>query len=147
MPPRTVDNLGVDVSTTYALNQQNVDPTSIEEIRSIPKQTTIDVMVPGYSQFDLFCGFPEQMNSWASFTLPEGYLEQRSNLFSHELIPSLNLLERGETQQKKIESRLTLHSEQEKKEQQVLSQFLQKLFQLDRWIRDIEARRGQYHKG
>ena len=46
MPSRTIDNLGVDVSTRYAEDQKILDTSLIKEARTIPIQTEIDVTIP-----------------------------------------------------------------------------------------------------
>ena len=54
MPPRTIDNLGLDVSTRYAEDQKRLDQQFIKESKAVSAQTQIDVTSPSYgSEFDL----------------------------------------------------------------------------------------------
>ena len=46
MPPRTIDNLGVEVSTRYAQDKEIFDENLIKESQSIPTQTQIEVTSP-----------------------------------------------------------------------------------------------------
>ena len=48
MPPRTIDNLGIDVSTRYAEDQKVLDQSLVKEARGIQVQTEIEVTTPFY---------------------------------------------------------------------------------------------------
>lgn len=171
MPPRTIDNLGVDVSTRYAEDQKILDQSIIKEARSIPQQTQIDVTTPFFpSELEGLLRMSPLHSSWASFIAPTLYFEQRKKLFTFQSIPSLGsedkkesqaqkiltkiqLLEKRQTkdaseekdQKKKRQQELTL--EEEEKEKKILIALLHTIASLDKLIIDINSRRSQYQKG
>ncbi len=171
MPPRTIDNLGVDASTRYALDQQEFDHKILKEAGNIPRQAQVDVSQPSFtSEFDLLFDTAKRNSPWAQFAMPQNYNEQRKRLFTHQIIPSLGPQDKTESLEKKIlaqlkekakeqdnekerrkEDRSSWEDDQEKeeqeKEQKVLVQLLKNLLVLDKCMSDIAARRMQYQKG
>ena len=163
MPPRTIDNLGVDVSTRYAEDQKILDKTLIKEARTIPTQAEIEVTIPFFpSELEALLRFAPLQSSWASFIPPALYFEQRKRLFTFQSIPSLGSEDRKESQAQKILAKLQLledkekeqkkkrnqHTlEEEEREKKILTVLLQTIATLDKLIIDINSRRGQYHKG
>jgi len=88
MPPRTIDNLGVEVSTRYAEDKQILDETLIKEAGVIPTQTQIDVTTPFISsELEALLHLQPTGVTWASFFPPARYFEQRKRLFTWQLIP------------------------------------------------------------
>lgn len=172
MAPRTIDNLGIDVSSRYASDQKELDRKILREARAIPKQAEIDVTSPYYeSEFDLLFGGEKRNSPWAQFSRPKNYNDQRKRLFTYQLIPSLGPQEKTESQEKKILAHLqeraaeqqerekegqkretveweeTQNLQEKEKEQKILAQLLKNLIMLDKCMADITARRMQYQKG
>jgi len=168
MPPRTIDNLGIEVSTRYAEDLKELDQKLLIEARGIQEQTEIEITHPFFlTELEILLE-PQKQQTWATFTPPKGYFEQKKRFFMFQLIPSLGSEEKHETQTQKIISLKTFsrkkrgdqqqeeeqesdHSNPEKeyheKEKKILVSVLQTIMHLDKEIQEINARRGQYHKG
>ncbi len=172
MPPRTIDNLGVEVSTRYAEDQQHVDEKMIREARSIPPQTTIDVSMPSFSsELDALLNTEITQHVWATFFAPDRFLEQKARLFSFLLIPSLGSEEKKEALNQKILAKLKAIADKRKeerekgqgerkeawqdqkeeedaeKEKKALTSLFDTVALLDKFLIDINSRRSQYQKG
>src|SRR5579863_7976964 len=114
MPPRTIDNLGMDVSTRYAEDQKILDQSIIKEARNIPLQTEIDVTAPFFpSELEGLLHMSPLHSSWASFIAPALYYEQRKKLFTFQSIPSLGSEDKKESQTQKILTKLQLLEKQQ----------------------------------
>ena len=172
MPPRTIDNLGMDVSTRYAEDQKQLDSSLIKESHVIPAQTSIEVTLPfNPSEIDILIHANPLQLAWASFLAPAFYAEQRKRLFTFQSIPSLGSEDRMESQAQKIQTKIHLIEEKvqkdkeesekdpnkkrqqqqnlelEEKEKKILTNLLNTIAVLDKLIVDINSRRSQYHKG
>lgn len=171
MPPRTIDNLGVEVSTRYAEDKKVYDESLIKEARGIPSQTEIDVFSPSFSsEMDELLQSQRAYISWASFLPPALYYEQRKRLFTYQLIPSMGSEDKKESQAQKIlaklkgmeEERIEADKEnkgkkelydlersleEEEREKKILTSLLSTIALFDKLIIEINSRRGQYQKG
>lgn len=166
MPPRTIDNLGMDVSTRYAEDQQHLDVGLIKEAHAIPVRTQIEVTTPGTpSEIDALVNAEATHLVWASFYAPSQYFEQRKRLFTHLLIPSMGSEEKQESQAQKVLAMLLARTEakeelgkkeqyeqqlaleEEEKEKNALTTLLKTISIYDKLIIEINSRRGQYQKG
>lgn len=170
MPPRTIDNLGVDVSSRYAEDQKILDDTLVKESQTIPLQAEIDVSSPFYpNEIDEFLHIQPTKITWALFTPPSQYFEQRKKLFTFQLIPSMGSEDKQESQALKILDKLKsmeqkahenqetkdkrqiyeegLVLEEEEKEKKVLTSLLNTISIFDKLIIEINSRRNQYQKG
>lgn len=172
MPPRTIDNLGVEVSTRYAEDQKILDTSLIKESRGIPLQMEIDVSSPFFpSELDVLLHFSALKSTWAAFIAPALYFEQRKKLFTFQSIPSLGSEDKKESQAQKILAKLQnlekalkktqdkeekdqkkkreqeLTIEEEEREKKILVSLLQTITFIDKLIIDINSRRSQYQKG
>lgn len=177
MPPRTIDNLGIEASTQYAEALRELDQKLLVEARGIPEQTEIEITHPFFlTELETLLNVQKQQ-TWATFSPPKGYFEQKKRFFMFQLIPSLGSEEKHETQTQKIISQLKAFTkkkrdgqqknrqqqdgEQEEqesnrpdpeqeyheREKKTLVSVLQIIMYLDKEIQEINARRGQYHKG
>ena len=107
MPPRTIDNLGVDVSTRYAEDQKILDQSFIKESRGIPIDTEIEVTMPSFSaEVESLLRTQPTNVTWASFMAPPYYFEQRKRLFTYQMIPSMGSEDKQESQAQKILAKL-----------------------------------------
>jgi hypothetical protein len=172
MPPRTIDNLGVDVSTRYAEDQKMFDEKIIKESRGIPIQAQIDVTFPSFSsELEALFEINKRNIFWADFFMPPKYREQKKRLFTYQIIPSLGSEDKKETQSQRIKDVIASRKkkmeeetdeqkkkkalpweeekelEEEKKEEKVLLALLEKISSLDKYLVDINSRRSQYQKG
>jgi hypothetical protein len=171
MPPRTVDNLGLDVSTRYAEDQKILDQSLITGAKQIPSQVEIDVSTPYFpAELIELLGLQPAGITWACFTPPAQYNEQRKRLFTYQIIPSMGSEDKQEAQVQKILAKIQTHVEQkekreeavldkrqeyetkrirdeEEKEKKVLTDLLNTIHKFDKLIIDINSRRNQYQKG
>ena len=167
MPPRTIDNLGVDVSTRYAEDQKTLDQSMVKEARAVSAQTEIEVTTPFLpSELEALLQSQNTYISWASFYAPAHYFEQRNRLFTYQLIPAMGSDDKKESQAQKILAKLrTLEKEEkgekdkrkkyeearaleeEENEKKVLTSLLDTIALYDKLIIDINSRRSQYQKG
>ena len=171
MPPRTIDNLGVDVSSRYAEDQKLLDEKIIKEARGIAPQTIVDVTQPYYSsEFEALFELGRRNLPWADFQAPAKYNEQKKRLFTHQIIPALGTPDKKDNQTQKIIAKAQNHlakRQQEKdqqkepkkkfieeredlqidKEKKVLIKLLDCIVYLDKNIADVNSRRSQYQKG
>jgi len=173
MPPRTIDNLGIDVSTRYAQDQKHLDDKLLKDARGISQQTLVDVTIPSYaSEFDALFGLSKRNLPWADFQAPNRFNEQKKRLFTHQIIPSLGTAEKKESQAQKIIAKVQSQmakgqtdkdkeglkdpkkkfSEQREeqeltKEKKILIKLLDCIIYLDKDIGSVNSRRMQYQKG
>lgn len=172
--PKTIDNLGIDVSTRYAQDQKLLDEKYIKEAKAIPAQAQIDVTIPSYpSEFDALFELSRRNSTWADFAAPSKYNEQKKRLFTHQIIPSLGSEDKRESQAQRIlakmQSSLARKQEEEKREQQkkqqqpkkedekemqqrekekkILIKLLDCIISLDKGMMEVSSRRLQYQKG
>ncbi|MGL4540513.1 MAG: DUF5399 family protein [Candidatus Rhabdochlamydia sp.] len=174
MPPRTIDNLGIEVSTRYAEDLKELDQKLLTEARGIREQMEIDITHPFFlTELEILLE-PQKQQTWATFIPPVGYFEQKKRFFGFQLISSLGSEEKHEKQVQKIISQSKTFSrkkrnnqqgdqqdqdnqqgepdnnpekEYHEKEKKTLVSVLQTIMYLDKEIQEINARRGQYHKG
>ena len=119
MPPRTIDNLGVEVSTRYAEDQQWHDEKIIKDSRTIRSQAGIDVSIPSFeSEVDTLLHTEPTQHVWAKFFAPGHFLEQKGRIFSFLLVPSIGSEEKKEAQMQKILAKLLSLAEKRKQERE-----------------------------
>jgi hypothetical protein len=172
MPPRTIDNLGVEVSTRYAEDQKVLDQKLISESRAIPIDTGIEVTMPSFSaEVEALLQTQPTHVTWATFIAPAGYFEQRKRLFTYQMIPSMGSEDKQESQTQKILAKLQSMAEkkvekdkeeqqdkrkkfeeeraleEEEREKKILSSLLNTVTLFDKLIIEINAKRSQYQKG
>jgi hypothetical protein len=171
MPPRTIDNLGVDVSTRYAEDKRTLDENILKEARAIPVQTEIEVTTPFFpAELEQLLQVRPTGITWASFPPPPLYFEQRGKLFTSQLIPSMGSEDRQESQVQRIQAKIQSMTEQktpketalkdarqhyeqertheqEEREKKILVSLLDTIARFDKLIIEINSRRTQYQKG
>jgi hypothetical protein len=165
MPPRTIDNLGVEVSTRWAEDQSKIDPL-MKDASRVSQQAQIDVSFPSYSsEIEALLNSQKQNPTFASFSVPSKYAEQKKRLFVEHVVPSLGSTELIEAQIQRIKTRLppkpaaqgdlklserweeVREREDEEKEQKSLLDVLDCINFLDRDLIEVNSRRNQYQKG
>lgn len=171
MPPRTIDNLGVEVSTRYAEDQKILDESLIKEAPHIPSQTQIEVTTPYLTpELEIILQLQPSNIPWALFVAPAKYFEQRKMLFTYQLMPSMGSEDKKESQAVKILAKLKSQAEkreekpkeekdkrkryeeereieEEEREKNVLTSLLNTIALFDKIIIEINSRRSQYQKG
>lgn len=169
--PRTIDNLGVEVSTRYAEDKAFLDEALVREAQGIPLQVGIEVTAPSFpSEVEALLQIQPTHVTWAAFNAPPLYFEQRNRLFTYQLIPSMGSEDKKESQAIKILAKLRAREEDltnrtppegdkqlryakereiedEQREQKVLTTLLNTIATYDKLIIDINSRRAQYQKG
>ena len=113
MSTRTLDNLGIEVSSRYARDKQLLDSHLLSEAGLVSQKTESIAYKPYASaEFDQRFFFAMRTTSHlALFQPPANYFQGGSNLFSYQLIPSL-----GDDEQQEADlEKLTLWKEERKK--------------------------------
>lgn len=153
MPPRTVDNLGTDVSERYAKDQRLTDNTYIKGAGGIPSRTEIDVSTPFFpGELDLLLQAQPTHITWSSFPPPPAYHEQRKRLFTFQITPTIGPEGKWESQaQKALEKLHSIPDESleppQTQPKKILTALLTAINDLNKSIIDINCKRSQYHKG
>lgn len=154
---RTIDNLGVEISSDYAARKEAFDESLIKDSRGIQSNTKIDVTAPFMpSEFDTLFGLSEQRIFWPAVQAPPHFYTSRRRLFKEQLVPGIGSLEQQENQIERVRgfgdyaaSRIEDPKQLEEihKEKNLLVQFLEKIHKADAELFEINSRRGQYQKG
>ena len=160
---RTIDNLGSDVSVSYAIAQQRglQDPDLSIDPSPFRAAAEITVTSPYFSnEFDEMLNTSSKHASWAGFTPPDNFEGNRkTKLFSLEgLIPSIGTIEHQETikekvmnfQLKKIAQKGTHNQkeiQQDQKESQKILDLINELIDTGKILNFISAKRGEFQKG
>lgn len=154
---KTIDDLGLDISTRYASDRQGYDESLIKEAPKIPSQTRITTTQPSYpSEFQLLFDLGMRGTWWAKAAAPLDYYANRRRLFAQQLIPEMGTPDLQETQIERLEAQ----AEEEKKrspsekntqeidrEKEILLKLLNNLHNFDQILIEINSRRAQYQKG
>jgi hypothetical protein len=157
---KTIDNLGVDISIRYAQNDDLYDENIIKDSKSIPKFTQLSINIPYFpSEVDELFGYEHKASSWAEFSPPTSFLTSNIQLFSYQIIPSLGPIEKQEEEKEKIKrkkkkmkskkslAQIEKEEEHDEEDREILINLFECLFILNKNLEDINAKRGQYHKG
>ncbi len=175
MAPRTIDNLGVEISTRYAQDQKDLETKYINESQGIHSQTEVEAVTPSFpSEISQMFGLEKRNLTWAAFFAPPKYNEQKKRLFSHTIIPLLGTPEKKEAQiakitqivptnerpkqqsnedkgeeksQRQLEWEEQREMEDEEKEKKILLTLLNSISRLDKFLADVNSRRTQYQRG
>ncbi len=142
----TIDNLGVDPSKQYALNQQELDQYQLKDSSLVPKKTEISVITPAAPSENESKFAIGRATIWATFDPPAGASFTSGRLFTYQLIPSLGTLE----QQRTLLDRLIANPPTDpalQKEHKMICTAMQELVSLEQTSEQISARRSQYQKG
>lgn len=161
-PPRTISDLGVDVSSEWAKNKAIEESFTLRGAPSgISLAAEIDVTIPAYpSEFEKLLGPINQFHPRAEFNAPEGYSSQKNRIFTPSQIVASISEERIEAQINRLktlaetalkESAFPWEQAREtsdfKNEQKILLEFEEKLKTLTRIQVDINGFRNQYKRG
>lgn len=145
--PRTVDNLGIDASNRYASDQKFIDRDFLQSLTQVGGLSEVSVTSPyTLSEFDQQFSTLGKNLPWARFSPPPNYQSHRKKLFTFQLAPSVGNVQRHEQELTKDDEDQGEHKEEEKKRKKVLH-LLKTLGIYDQYLRSINSRRGQYHKG
>ena len=146
MAKLTVDNLGVEVSTRYAQDQEDYDKSIITDAR-VSTQTQIDVTAPSQvSELDQLLNTELKVTPWSSFVAPPNFYTQNRGLFSYQICPSMGTEDKQEGQIARLEASPAPSPEEEAKKGKLL-QLFQTTAPLDRDLNRANSERNRYHKG
>ena len=154
---RTIDNLGLDISTQYAENREAFDEWFIKDSRGIQGRTKVDVTLPFLpSEFETLFGLGERGAIWPAVSAPPRYYSSRRRLFAEQIIPGLGSPEAQENKMERLESfgkdEVEKHpnpkdAEEIGKEHETLLKLLGTIHILDTDLLEINPKRVQYQKG
>lgn len=154
---RTIDNLGLDVSTQYAESRADYDESLLAQSRAIQSQATVDVTLPFMpSEFESLFGLGQRGAFWPQVFPPRNYDKSRRNLFSQDIAPSLGSAATRHNQMHRLEGlgKREAGMRQDAQEVEAIhreTQTLVKLFEnlgiASEYLLEINARRNQYKKG
>lgn len=155
---RTIDNLGVDISTRYAEDREVFDDSILKEARLIPAHTSVATTLPTYSEFDILFELGKRGSVWALFQAPFQYYASKRRLFAEQVIPGLGPPDKQEAQRERIEAlgdderkkkreQDPELAEEVEKEKKILVKLFENIHDFDQQIIDINSRRAQYQKG
>jgi len=156
--PKTIDNLGVDSSSRYAKDQATIDRKFLEDARNIPLKTEISVLKPYLpTEFEHYLSSGKTV-LWSAFDEPP--IPSHTNLFSHELSPSLGGAQKMKTNTDKLEAMeetITrsfkegkqdhLSFQNTEKERKIVLSLVTTVRSLNRLLTTTNARRNQLQRG
>jgi|GEM_PF-671857 len=162
MEPKTIDDLGIEISQRYALDIAEYEKGYYDEAPRVSQQMQVDVTETYYpSHVDAMLGGDLKNHPFPDFYPPMNYTIQRQRTFTHQLLPSLGSDEMLETQIERIKSTVSTDEEgvkgkgweqvanfdEEAKEAKTLVKFLHLIQSFDRILKEIHAGRNQYQRG
>lgn len=148
---KNVSDLPLDVSIRWAEDQKLLEETKpiIADSGHISSITVKDVSAPSvFSQLDVLLDTRSLHPSWALFTAPKDYYNQRKRIFTSRILPLFDSEEKLDDKIQKINSLSDKEEEKDrKKEREILVLMLQKLMELNKNLIFVLSRRNQYQKG
>ncbi|MCB1117332.1 MAG: DUF5399 family protein [Chlamydiia bacterium] len=158
---KTIDNLGVEISTRYAQRSEDQESSIVKYAARLSPRTSISVSRAGYlSAYDELLGTRQRAQQWARFDLPKGFESSSMRIFTHHLLPNIRTDEFGilesdrirqmrEDKKKKKDYNWEerIEEDQEHKESETLLHFFDSLSEKDKNLIEINGRRRQYQKG
>ncbi len=165
---KTIDNLGVEISTRFAKDLEQTQIQLISESKVVTPKAQIDVTSPAFkSAYDSMFGLRQRNKEWAIFQKSNAFDRTSSRIFVHHLLPSIRSDEFGLMESDRIKARLQskkkkrlqekpqreydweerYEDEEELKESEILLFFIQAVQNLDKSLLAINASRSQYQKG
>lgn len=162
--PRTIDNLGPEVSTRWAYDQNLLDVATRREGAIVTELTQKDTVTPTYTSEvqSLLKGDFNERTKVATLPPPAGYMEQNRHLFTNQITPriskeiiviQLDKIKNSQGPTSAGEDAGMLSWETQKinedwvSEQKKIQASLECLQQIDQDLIDINSRRTQYQKG
>ncbi|MEL7431799.1 MAG: DUF5399 family protein [Chlamydiota bacterium] len=162
--PKTIDDLGPEVSLDYINNQKRSGDLPVQEGHFVANSTTVHPHAPyqpTWADFQLRYGTNRHNEPWADFLPPPGYFASLKGLFTYQLIPSMGgaekqemLLEKLERMRKRkkkkkeqSEKPFSMDDKEEEGERSAIENLLLLLQKLDKDLQLVNMLRNQYHKG
>ncbi len=146
--PLTIDNLGIDASKRYALDQAALDPRLVKDARSISARTELTVIEP-YVSTSLSEFSVGNFILWASFSAPTNYQAILSGLFTYQLIPALGdaMQIQALLDQVTAMASTLFKSPEEQRAHRAILELLEQLEKLMRMFTLIKANCARYQQG
>ncbi len=146
MPPRTIDNYGLEASQRYADDQKIYDDSLVKDAGRIPSRTRIEVTQPTFPlELDALLGIQLREHTIALFSAPKDFFVQRRPLFTSQICPSLGSDEKTEATMEKLQH-IHVAGEAEK-ERETLVNFCASLDHLNKMIIHANNERSRTQKG
>lgn len=152
--PKTVSDLPIDVSIRWANDQKLLQEAYpiIADSKSISQFTQKDVSSPAsQSQLDLLLNVDNTSPTWALFSAPAGFFDQRKLLFTSRVLPLFKSEDDINNKIDRIISALDKNELEESlgegREQKSLITMLEQLRTINKNLLFIMSRRNQYQKG
>jgi len=152
--PKTVSDLPVDVSIRWANDQKLLEENHpiITDSKSISQFTQKDVSSPATaSHLDILMDISSTHPTWALFSPPAGFFNQRRRLFTSRVIPLFDSEDLIDDKIQRITSATDQEEEeghqQKKQDKEALINMLKQLITINKNLLFIMSRRNQYQKG
>ncbi len=150
--PKTVSDLPVDVSIRWANDQKLLEESHpiIADSKFISQFTQKDVSSPANaSHLDILMDIDSTHATWALFSPPAGFFNQRRRLFTSRVIPLFDSEDLIDDKIQRVTSVLDEEEGHPKKNQdkEALIKMLRQLITINKNLLFIMSRRNQYQKG
>lgn len=157
--PKIVSDLPVDVSIRWANDQKLLEENHpiISDSKSISQFTQKDVSAPApASQLDVLLNIESTHPTWALFSPPQGFFNQRRRLFTSRVIPLFDSEDLIDDKIQKVSSAFDKeeqnsdkerYDQKRKQEKESLVKMLKQLIAINKNLLFIMSRRNQYQKG
>jgi hypothetical protein len=152
--PKTVSDLPIDTSIRWANDQKLLEESHpiITDSKSISQFTQKDVSVPApASHLDVLLDITSTHPTWALFSPPAGFFNQRRRLFTSRVLPLFDSEDLIDDKIQKVTSVLDQEEDKENsrgnQEKEALIKMLRQLIAINKNLLFIMSRRNQYQKG
>jgi len=151
MPATTIDRLDIGIYVQYARRMQLLEQVQkqyhLKEATTVPAQALIVDLYPKLSELDLLLGVGTTRAPWAHFYPPEDFGYQRRSPFAfHRIIPIFGRADAEDEEEKKLDE-LECEDEEEEEERSAIKGCLKKVRDLNKMLRYIGGRIGQFLQG
>lgn len=147
----TIDNLDINIYNLYAIRTLMIEQINqqmrLDKASVVPPQTQIVSNYPKLSELDLLLGIVPLHTPWAYFYPPQRFARIRRSPFAFSRIaPSFGSDEEQDAELQRLEE-YECHSDDEKKEKQVIQNCYKQIKQINKWLGYIVGRVGQFLQG
>lgn len=151
MPGVTIDHLDIGIYIQYARRMQMIEQIQqqfhLKEAASVPAQALIVDLYPKLSELDLLLGVGTTIAPWAYFFPPKDFsLQRRSEFAFYRIMPIFGHFDAEEEQEKKLQA-IECDSEDEEEEKSAILRCLSKVKDINKLLRFIGGRIGQFLQG
>lgn len=158
--PKTIDDLGPEVSIRYIESQKGLGET-FDPIGHLPEVLSQSSYFPEWAEFQDQFETSAKNFPWADFLPPPGFFQSIQRLFRHQIIPSMGTQERLEKTLENLQKRKKkkiakgakklpqseIEDQDSEKQRHKLETLLELILQLNKDLNLINGLKNQYHKG